>query len=266
MNTRFENNSFAKRLKSMLAVDFRRMFTTKLFYLLAGICLLVPVLIMVMTTMMDGSVSVDPNTGVETVMHAYDSVWQLIGTAEGSSSGGMDMMSMCNINLLYFGFAVLVGVFVSEDFKSGYAKNLFTVRAKKNDYVISKTVVLVTAGALLVAFFLLGTVLGGVFSGTSFALGTVTVSNLVMCLLSKVLLIAIFVPIYLAVSVFAKQKTWLCILGSCAVGMLLFSMIPMVSPLTATMMNVILCLAGGALFSVGLGSVSTLVLKKRDIL
>src|SRR5574344_1911538 len=114
MTTKFENNTFQKRLKSMLAVDLRRMFTTKTFYIMAGICLVVPVLILVMTTMMDGSVSVDPNTGVETVMHAYDHVWQLIGSVGGASSGGMDMMSMCNINLLYFGLAVLVGLFVSE--------------------------------------------------------------------------------------------------------------------------------------------------------
>lgn len=46
-----------------------------------------------------------------------------------------------NINMLYFFVAVFVCLFVSDDFRSGYAKNLFTVRSKKSDYVISKTLV-----------------------------------------------------------------------------------------------------------------------------
>ena len=264
MNTNFEHNSAGKRLKSMLAVDFRRMFTMRLFYIMAGISLAVPILIIVMTTMMEGSVSVDPGTGVETVMHTFDSAWALIGTV-GDASAGMDIMAMCNINLLYFGLAVLVGLFVSDDFKSGYAKNLFTVRAKKNDYVFSKTLVCFAAGALMILIFFVGTVIGGAISGVPFALGSLTIGNIIMCLLSKILLVAVFVPIYLAASVAAKQKTWLAIGGSCAVGMLLFPMVPMITPLGATIMNVGLCLAGGALFSVGLGSVSTLLLRKRDL-
>ncbi len=90
----------------------------KLFYIMAGISFAVPILILVMTTMMEGTVSVDPQTGIETVVQGFDSVWQMIGTV-GESAAGMDMMSMCNINLLYFGFSVLVGLFVTEDFKSG---------------------------------------------------------------------------------------------------------------------------------------------------
>lgn len=37
----FESNSFGKRLKSMLKVDFRRMFTTPLFYIMVGVCLVI---------------------------------------------------------------------------------------------------------------------------------------------------------------------------------------------------------------------------------
>lgn len=68
----FESNRLGKRLKSMLKVDFCRMFTTPLFYIMAGICLVIPILILVMTTMMDGTVTVDPNTGVETTMEAFE--------------------------------------------------------------------------------------------------------------------------------------------------------------------------------------------------
>ena len=272
MEKKFPKNTFSKRLGSMLSVDARRMFGTPLFYIMLGIAVVVPILILVMTTMMDGSVSVDPNTGKETVMEAFDSAWQIIGTVSSSGesanagAASMDMMSMCNINLLYFGAAVLIALFVSADFKSGYSKNLFTVRAIKNDYILSKTIVGFIAAAILVVGFFLGTVVGGSIAGLPFTMDGFTSANLVMCMLTKVLLMAVFVPIYVMASVIGKQKTWLCMVLSLAVGMLLFSMIPMISPINATAMNVILCLAGGVLFSLGFGAVSKTILQKRDIL
>ncbi|MDE6209232.1 MAG: ABC transporter permease [Lachnospiraceae bacterium] len=268
MNTemKFEHNSFGKRLKSMLKVDFRRMFTMRLFYIIAGVCLVIPILILVMTTMMDGMVSVNPQTGVETVMEGFENTWQIIGTVSSEYDPmSMDMTSMCNINLLYFFLAVLVCLFVSEDFRSGYAKNLFTVRAKKADYVISKTLICFVGGAFMILAFFIGTMLGGAISGLPFDTGVAGIGGIVMCMLSKLLLIAVFVPIYLAVSVAAKQKTWLSMVGSFCVSMLLFMMIPAITPLDSTIMNVVMCLAGGILFSVGLGAISNLILKKSSL-
>lgn len=264
--TRFEHQSFGKRLKTMLAVDFRRMFTMPLLYIVVGACLVMPILILVMTTMMDGTVSVDPTTGVETVIEGFDNTWQIIGSASGAGSAmSMDMTSMCNINMLYFFIAVLVCVFVAEDFRSGYAKILFTVRAKKADYVISKTLVCFVGGVLMLLAFFVGAMLGGAISGLPFELGTAGVKGLVMCMLAKCVLVAVFVPIYLLWSVGAKQKLWLSLVGSFMVGMFLFMMIPMLTPLDSTLMNVILCLAGGLLFGVGLGAVSNKVLRKTNL-
>lgn len=262
----FETNSFGKRLKSMLKVDFRRMFTMPLIYIMTGICLVIPILILVMTTMMDGTVSVDPNTGAQTTIEAFENAWQIIGTVSGEgSSMSMDLTSMCNINLLYFFTAVLVCLFVSEDFKSGYAKNLFTVRAKKSDYVISKTLVGFVGGACMLFAFFTGAMLGGAISGLPFDAGEAGAGGIVMCLISKLFLMAVFIPIYLLMSVAAKQRTWLSLVVSLGAGMLLFMMIPMLTPLDSTVMNAALCLAGGALFSVGLGSVSSVILKKTSL-
>lgn len=271
MEKKFQHNSFGKRLGSMLAVDFRRMFKTPLFYIVTGICLVVPVLILVMTTMMDGSVSVDPTTGVETVMEAFDSTWQIIGSvssesAEAGASMDMSMTSMLNINMLYFAVAVLVSIFVSDDFRSGYAKNLFTVRAKKTDYVISKTIVASIGSAFMLLAFFIGTVLGGAVAGLPFEMVGFNATNLVMSMISKILLVPIFVSIYLCMSVIGKQKLWLSMLLSFMVGMFLFNIAPMVSPINATLMNVLLCTVGSVLFSIGMGAVSNLLLMKRDIL
>ena len=84
-------------------------------------------------------------------------------------------------------------------------------------------------------------------------------------MLSKIMLVAVFVPIYLVMSVVAKQRLWMSILLSLMVGMLLFMMIPMLTPLNATAMNVVLCLAGGVLFAIGLGAISNVILKKTSL-
>ena len=265
---RFEKSSFSKQLKSMLKVDFRRMFRSKLFYILIACALVIPILITVMMTMMDGSVSVDPQTGVETVMEGPENAWQSIGTlptAEGEAMGGMDVMAMCNINMMFMLVAVFVCLFISDDFRSGYAKNLFTVSVKKGDYIISKTLAGFVCGALMLIFYFIGAILGGAISGLPFDLCGLTVSNIAMCILAKIFLMLVFVAIFVLISVAAKQKTWLSICGSLGGGMLLFMMVPMITPLGSTLMNVVLCLAGGALFAAGLGTISKTVLKKTSL-
>lgn len=266
MEIKFEHNSFGKRLKSMLKVDFRRMFTTRLFYIMVGTCLAMPILILVMTTMMDGSVTVDPQTGVETVIEGFDNTWQAIGSVSSESSMmDMSLTGMCNINMLYFFVAVFVCIFVADDFRSGYAKNLFTVRSKKGDYVIAKTLAGFVGGVFMLLAFFVGAMLGGAISGLPFDTGVAGVNGIIMCMLSKLLLVAVFVPIYVLMSVVAKQKLWLSLVGSLMVGMLFFMMIPMLTPLDASIMNVVLCLAGGVLFSVGLGAISNTMLKKTSL-
>lgn len=260
---KFEPNGFGDRLKSMLTVDFRRMFTMPLFYIMAGICFVIPILILVMTTMMDGTVNVDPNTGVETTIEAFTSVWQVIGSASGDSSAmDMSMTGICNINFVYFLTAVFVCIFVADDFRSGYAKNLFTVRSKKSDYVISKTLIGFVGGAIMLIAFFAGAMVGGAISGLPFDTGTAGAGGVIMCMISKIFLAAVFVSIYVLMSVVGKQKLWLSMVISLCAGMLLFTMVPMITPLDSGIMNVIMCLAGGILFSLGIGLGSNAVLNK----
>lgn len=261
----FGKQTFAKGLKSMLKVDFRRMFTQPLFYIMAGIALVVPVLVLVMVTMMEGSVSVDPTTGVETVMEGFDSAWQSIATRSTESTMGMDMVSMCNINLLYFAAAVFVCIFVSDDFRSGYVKNLFAARAGKADYVISKTLAGFVCSAAMILAWLAGTLLGSAVAGLPFDLGTAGVSGLLLCLLGKVFLMLLFVALALLLAVAAKQKLWMSITLSLMAGMLFFMMIPMLTPLDSSAVNALGCLLGGVGFGSALDAGSNLILKKTDL-
>ena len=270
MEKTFEKNTFAKRLKSMLKVDMRRLFLSPFFYIMVGISLVVPILILVMTTMMDGMVSTNPQTGQETVMHGFDYVWQILGSvsaSEGTEQAGMsmDLVSMCNIHMMYFAIAVLVCVFVCDDFRSGYAKNLFTVRANKTDYVISKTVVGFIGGGAMILAFVFGSVIGGGVAGLSFEMVGFNAFNLVCSILSKVLLVPIFASIFLTMSVIGKQKSWLSICLSLGIGMFLFMVISIASPLDAGIIHILLCLVGSVGFATGMGAISNLILKKTSL-
>ena len=262
----FEKISLGDRLKSMLKVDFKRMFKSKLFYILLACALVMPILMTVMMAMMDGSVSVNPQTGEESIMVGPENTWQNIGTLPGGEAmGGMDVFMMCNINMMFMAVAVFICLFISDDFRSGYAKNLFTVRAKKGDYIISKTLAGFVCGAIMLILYFVGSMLGGAIAGLSFDLHGLTAGNLVMCMLAKVFLMLVFVSIFVLISVAAKQKAWLALCGSLGGGMLLFMMVSMITPLSSTIINVVLCLAGGVLFAVGLGLASKAVLMKSSL-
>lgn len=258
METTFEKQSFDKRLKSMLKVDFKRMFTMPLVYIMTAVSFVIPILILVMTSFMGGA-----EEGTES-MGTFTNVWQSIGSVSGSGMS-MDLTGMCNINMLYFLVVVLVCVFVADDFKSGYAKNLFTVRSKKADYVISKSLVTFVGATIMFLAYFIGAMIGGSISGLSFEMVGFGAGGVVACLLSKIFMTAIFVSIALILGVVAKQKLWLSIIGSFMAGMLLFTMIPMISPLNSNILNVIMCLFGGAMFAVGLGAASCAILKKTNL-
>ena len=268
----FPSYSFSRRLNSMFQVDARRTFTTPLFWICLGISFAIPILVLVMTGMM--------GDGAEGL--SYTSTWQIIGSeggnlfaAMGSNMGGgsaasdaaamMDMTSMMNINLTYFIITVFLCLFIAEDFRSGYAKNLFTVRARKTEYVVSKSLIGFLSGACFLVAFFIGGLFGGSIAGLSFELGDAGVSGLVMCMLAKIFLAAVFSSIAVLAGVFAKNKSWLSICLALFGGMLLFMMIPMMTPLDSGVGNVFMCLVGGAIFSAGVGAGSHTVLKRTNL-
>ena len=264
MNANIKNGDFGKRLKTMLKVDARRMFTMPTVWIMLAVSLALPILILVMTSFIGGT-TVNPQTSAEETVETFTNVWQAIGSAGGAMS--MDLTSMCNINLLYFLVAIFVCLFVGEDFRSGYVKNLFTVRSKKLDYILSKTIVLFAAATGMFVLYFIGAMIGGGIAGLSFDVAAVGASagGIVACMISKIFFALVFVSIALTLATVGKQRLWLSILGSLAAGMLLFTMIPMMTPLNSGAFNVALCVLGGSLFAAGLGAVSNVILNKTSL-
>ena len=273
----FTRSSFRQRLGTMLAVDLRRMFSGSLLYIMVGISVVTPVLVLTMTSMFGGEAgsaaasniaAANGTTGTDataSMAALFTSVWQAIGST--SSAGmAMDLTTMCNMNLVYFMVAVLVCLFVCADFSSGFAKNLFAVRAKPTEYAMSKILVCWAAGALMLAAYFAGALLGGRLAGLSFAMDGFGPFNLVCCLLAKGLLMGVFAGIYVVCATFAKRRTWLALCLAFTVGMFMFMVISLVTPLDANPMHVLLCAAGAAIFCAGLAKVGSQLLQSRDIL
>lgn len=275
MNIKFESFSFKKRLKSMISLDIRRLFTSKSFYIIICSCLIAPILILLMTSMMAGNPMTDKNgniildeLGNPVYMEGFKNVWQMIGSVSSNNGAamGMDIVSMCNINMVFMAIAVLVCMFVSADFRSGYAKNLFTIRSDKKDYVISKTIIGFIGGSLMLIFFFVGSLLGGAISGISFEMEGFNAFNIIMCMITKIGLVFVFASIFVVMSVVGKDKLWLSLIAGLGVSMLLFMMIPIISPLNANIMNVVLGILGGVIFAFGMGAISNIILKKTSLI
>lgn len=275
MNIKFESFSFKKRLKSMISLDIRRLFTSKSFYIIICSCLIAPILILLMTSMMAGNPMTDKNgniildeLGNPVYMEGFKNVWQMIGSVSSNNGAamGMDIVSMCNINMVFMAIAVLVCMFVSADFRSGYAKNLFTIRSDKKDYVISKTIIGFIGGSLMLIFFFVGSLLGGAISGISFEMEGFNAFNIIMCMITKIGLVFVFASIFVVMSVIGKDKLWLSLIAGLGVSMLLFMMIPIISPLNANIMNVVLGILGGVIFAFGMGAISNIILKKTSLI
>ena len=245
------NRQSDARNGKMLTVDARRMLTQKLFYLMIAGSFVLPILVIVMTTMAGGG-------------ELFTSAWQAIGSADGGMS--MDLTTICNINMIFFLAAVFACLFTADDFRSGACKNIFSVRAEKSDYVSAKIAVsFVTGSGMLLAYFA-GSMLAARIVGLTFVMEGFTAWNLLMCMISKILLMAIFAAIYILMGVIAKRRSWMSLLLSFTVGMFMFMVIPMMTPLDAGLINVVMCLAGAVIFSAVLAKAAGIWLSRTDIL
>ena len=250
-----ELRTFTDRVGSMLRLDFYRLFHTPLLYIMVAISAIIPAMVLTMVSANEAGEQTFTNT------------WQVVEMVAGGSAG-MDLASlavMCNINMVFIFTAIMVSVFISHDYSSGFIKSIFTVHAKKMDYVVSKSVACAFSGACMVVAYVIGACVAGVIAGKSFALGDGGALGLALCILSKAALMGLFVPLYVAVAVFFKQHLWLTLTGAFMVGILFYPVAMMSAPLNSTLLNLLLCLVGGALFGLAFGAAGTMFLRKRDL-
>ena len=172
---KFRNTSFSERIKGMLGVDFYRLFHTPMFYIFLAIAAIIPAMVSGMTTM------TDPNGNA---IELYTNAWQIIA-AEDSLYVIRGIADYANMNMVFIFGGIMVSIFIGHDYKSGYVKQPFTTHAKKQDYMISKTLVCAFAMACMCVTYLIGGIAGGLFAGYAW---DVNIGSLVIAILGKIIM------------------------------------------------------------------------------
>ena len=173
---KFESPSFAKRIKGMLGVDFYRLFHTPMFYIFLAIAAIIPAMVSAMTMM--------PDRNGNTMEPLYSNVWQIIA-AQKSLYVIETIADYANMNMVFIFGGIMVSIFIGHDYKSGYVKQLFTTHAKKQDYMISKSLVCAFAMASMCITYLIGGTVGGLLVGYE---TTVNVGSLIIAILGKMVM------------------------------------------------------------------------------
>ena len=79
----------------------------------------------------------------------------------------------------------MVSIFIGHDYKSGYVKQLFTTHAKKQDYMMSKSITCAFAMACMCITYLIGSIAGGLFAGYDWS---VDIGALICAIVGKIIM------------------------------------------------------------------------------
>ena len=197
----FSSPSFTERIKSMLGVDFYRLFNTPLFYIFLAISAIIPAMVSGMTTM------TDPNGNT---IELYTNVWQIIA-AEDSLYVIRGIADYANMNMVYIFGGIMVSIFIGHDYKSGYVKQLFTTHAKKQDYMISKTLVCAFAMACMCIAYLIGGIAGGIFARYEW---TVNAGSLIIAVVGKIVMSLGWASLYTFLNVIFRRYFGISVVSS----------------------------------------------------
>ena len=190
----FETPTFFQRIKGMLGVDFYRLFHTPLFYIFLAIAAIIPAMIL-------GTMGMEnPQTG-EAAPALYTNTWHIIA-AETPLYAVSDIAEYANMNMVFIFGGIMVSIFIGHDYKSGYVKQLFTTHAKKEDYMISKTLTCAFAMACMCVTYLIGAVGAGLFTRLSFE---VNAGSLICALLGKMIMSLGWASLYTFLNVIFRK-------------------------------------------------------------
>ena len=190
---KFESPTFARRIKGMLGVDFYRLFHTPLFYIFLAIAAIIPAMVSAMTMM--------PDQNGQTMEPLYSNVWQIVAASK-SLYVIETIADYANMNMVFIFGGIMVSIFIGHDYKSGYVKQLFTTHAKKQDYMISKSLVCAFAMACMCITYLIGGTVGGLLVGYE---TDVNVGSLIIAILGKIIMSLGWASLYTFLNVIFRR-------------------------------------------------------------
>lgn len=265
----FTSPSFGMRLKSMLGVDFYRLFHTPLFYIFLVIAAIIPAMVF-------GSSGMD-STGA--AVQLYTNTWQMVASQTPLYMVN-DIGEYANMNMVFIFGGIMVSIFIGHDYRSGYVKQLFTTHAKKQDYMMSKTLTCAFAMACMCLTYLLGTVVSGLMMGASFE---ANMGSLLLAILGKMVMSLGWASLYTFLNVVFRRYfgisvalsfffgTGILIIGAAAVldNSPLLNLFLYGSSVNACLnsngITLLTCIAVSAAWAVIYNLAGTLLLKKSDV-
>ena len=269
-NLKFESPSFIERLKGMLGVDFYRLFHTPLFYIFLAIAAIIPAMILGMT-------NIEQPDG--TTIQMYTNTWQVIA-AESPLYVVNTIAEYANMNMVFIFGGIMVSIFIGHDYKSGYVKQLFTTHAKKQDYMMSKSVIGAFSMGCMCITYLLGTVIAGLFVQASFS---VNVGSLLIAILSKIIMSIGWASLYTFLNIIFRKYfgisiascfffgTGILIVGAAAIignssllNIFLYGS-SVYACLSSNIITLFVCLAISLLWAIIYNALGTHILSKSDV-
>ena len=190
---KFRNPSFTERIKGMLGVDFYRLFHTPMFYIFLGVAAIIPAMVSAMTMM--------PDQNGNAMEPLYSNVWQIIAATK-SLYVIETIADYANMNMVFIFGGIMVSIFIGHDYKSGYVKQLFTTHAKKQDYMISKSLVCAFAMACMCITYFIGGTVGGLLVEYE---TTVNVGSLLIAILGKIIMSLGWASLYTFLNVIFRR-------------------------------------------------------------
>ena len=190
---KFRTPSFTERIKGMLGVDFYRLFHTPMFYIFLGVAAIIPAMVSAMTMM--------PDQNGNVMEPLYSNVWQILAATK-SLYVIETIADYANMNMVFIFGGIMVSIFIGHDYKSGYVKQLFTTHAKKQDYMISKSLVCAFAMACMCVTYFIGGTVGGLLVGYE---TTVNVGSLLIAILGKIIMSLGWASLYTFLNVIFRR-------------------------------------------------------------
>ena len=267
----FETPGLTKRLKSMLGVDFYRLFHTPMFYIFLAIAAIIPAMVSSMGAMSG------PDSAAGAAL--FTNAWNIIA-ADSPLYVVHNIGEYANMNMVFIFGGIMVSIFIGHDYRSGYVKQLFTTHAKKSDYMISKSLVCAFAMACMCGTYLLGGLAGGIFAGLDFH---VNVFSLLIAILGKVIMSLGWASLYTFLNVIFRRQFGVSITSCFVLG----TGIPVIGAaallgsssllniflygssvnacLSSNMVTLVTCIAVSAAWFMIYNALGTLVLTRSDV-
>ncbi len=272
---KFRSPTFFERIKGMLGVDLYRLFHTPMFYIFLAIAAIIPAMVSAMTTL--------PDQNGNTIESLYSNVWQIIAASEPLYVI-KDIADYANMNMVFIFGGIMVSVFIGHDYSSGYVKQLFTTHAKKQDYMISKSLTCALAMACMCITYLIGGSVGGILAGYSLE---VNIGSLIIAIAGKIVMSLGWASLYTFLNIIFRRYFGISIVSSFffGTGILIIGIAAIVENLsiptgflnlflygssvnaclTSGISTLLICTAVSAAWAVVYNVLGTMILSKCDV-